>query len=503
MNERGGKSIRNIEFDVAVVGGGATGLGVAYDAALRGLRTVLFEKSDFASGASSASTKLLHGGVRYLEKAVLELDYGQYKLVKQALRERDLLIRLAPHIAHYLPIVTPVYSAKEKFYYRTGLRTYDAIAGTRPSIRSQSLNAQQTLSALPLLSERLQNKKLFGGVKYFDGQFHDARMAVSIAKSARAAGAVLFNYAEVSDLEFDGKRWEIRVFDGVLDSEYTVRAKTLVNATGPYADRIRLKVSRTHARLKPSKGIHIFTDKLRIHAGFLVPKTADGRVVFCLPWEGKTMIGTTDDFTETMDYRVEEREIEYLLGEVNRYLCEPLSVKDVTGTMAGYRPLVLKSSKTSRSEALIRDHEVEVIKEKKAVHVLGGKWTTFRFMAEDAVNRLFTLLEKPFVKCQTAGRSFHDSIEPETYFRLVSRYRFLGEKTKKHLLRYGKDFEKVLDYARKDDYRLLSAERPYLSGEYEYARKYEWVECENDFYFRRLSVGLTDGVRHAETIPAV
>jgi glycerol-3-phosphate dehydrogenase len=327
-------------------------------------------------------------------------------------------------------------------------------------------------------------------------------MAISAAKSARAAGALLFNYAEATDLIFDGKRWNILVSDGVLGAEYEVKAKTLVNATGPFADNIRRKVSNAQPRIKPSKGIHIFTDKFQVRSGFLIPQTGDGRVIFCLPWEGKTMIGTTDDFCETMDNRVENPEIDYLLGEVNRYLQEPLSEKDVTGTMVGYRPLVLKSSVGMRSEALIRDHEVEVVREKNAVHVLGGKWTTFRLMAEDAVNRLFPLLNKPFVKTQTTGRSFSDSIEPETYFRFVSRYGFLSEETQKHLLRYGRDFEKVLDFARRDGYAPLSEGLPYLSGEYAYARQFEWVENESDFFLRRLSVGLTDGLRRAAAIPA-
>jgi glycerol-3-phosphate dehydrogenase len=502
MYERGGKSVTQTLFDVVVVGGGATGLGVAYDATLRGLRTLLLEKGDFASATSSASTKLLHGGVRYLEKAFKQLDYNQYRLVKEALRERDAWISLAPHIAGYLPIVTPVYATTEKWYYLTGLRIYDAVAGAGGDLRSVALDAPQTRRCLPYLAPSAAGKTLKGGVQYYDGRFHDARLAISIAKSARAAGAALFNYAHAADIEFDRNIWRIAVRDDVVGQTYVVHARALVNATGPYADGIRRMVSGSAPRVKPSKGIHLFTDKFFSPTGFLIPDTADGRVIFCLPWEGKTMIGTTDAFCETIDYRVTDDEIEYLLREVNRYLSEPLRRQDVTGTMVGYRPLILKS-KAARSEALIRDHEVETVKDKKAIHVLGGKWTTFRLMAQDAVNRLFDLLDRPFVPCRTAGRRPTDFIHPDDYFRRVSRFAFLGPQTQRHLLRYGRDYEKVLDYARRSDYAPLVEGMPFLMGEYEFARRYEWVEKEEDFFKRRLSWALTDGVRKARApIPA-
>ncbi|MDW8332758.1 MAG: glycerol-3-phosphate dehydrogenase/oxidase [Bacteroidia bacterium] len=498
MDERGGKAIENVEFDVLVVGGGATGVGVAYDAALRGLRTALFESRDFASGASGASTKLLHGGVRYLEKAIFERDYGQYRLVKQALRERDAWIAQAPHLARYIPILIPAYSRFQRWYFRAGMRVYDAIAGTS---RTTVLNADQAPGRFPALARALAGKPLRGGVIYFDGQFHDARMAVCVAKAARDAGALLFNYAEATDFDFDRKRWHVRIHDKVLDGSYVVRAKTLVNATGPYADVVRRKVSGFSPRLKPSKGVHFFTDKIQISTGLLIPQTSDGRVVFCLPWEGATMVGTTDEFADPTDNRVQEREIEYLLQQINPYLRQKLTPQDVTGTMVGYRPLVLKSA-TARSEALIRDHEIEVDAKNKAVHVLGGKWTTFRLMAQEAVDRLFLLLDRPFVPCRTLGRTLNDAIEPESFFRLVSRYRFLPEPTRIHLLRYGKDFEKVLDFAAKDGYAPLIEGKPFLAAEYEYALRFEWVVKEEDFYFRRLSVGLTEGLKRPTAIPA-
>lgn len=376
-------------WDLAVVGGGATGLGVALDAAARGFRVVLLEAHDFAKGTSSRATKLAHGGVRYLAQ-------GNIALVREALHERTTLLKNAPHLAQPLPFVMPSYKLWETPFYGTGLTVYDALAGKAGLGRTQFLTRAQTLRLLPTA----RPEGLKGGVKYWDGQFDDARLALALARTAARRGALVVNYCPVTTLlHEDGRVAGVACRDAESGREFTVRARCVVNATGVWVDRLREQDAEAAGRtvrhmVAPSQGVHVVVDREFLpgdHA-LMVPKTSDGRVLFGVPWMGKVILGTTD--TPRDDLPLEPRpfheELAFILGESARYLARAPQASDLRSIWVGLRPLVKPVDDNGGStKSLSREHTV-LASRSGLVTVTGGKWTTYRAMAEDVLEKCFS-----------------------------------------------------------------------------------------------------------------
>ncbi|MBA4329017.1 MAG: FAD-dependent oxidoreductase [Polaromonas sp.] len=375
-------------YDVAIIGGGATGLGVALDAAARGFSVVLVDSHDFAKGTSSRATKLVHGGVRYLAQ-------GNISLVREALHERTRLLANAPHLAQPLPFVMPSYKYWEAPFYGVGLKVYDALAGKAGLGPTEFLNRAETLRDLPTV----RPDGLKGGVKYWDGQFDDARLALALARSAARAGALLVNYCAATGLIHEaGKVVGLHLADQESGQALTVRAKCIVNAAGVWVDQLRVLDGQAIGRearpmVAPSQGVHIVVDRsfLPTDHALLVPKTADGRVLFAVPWLGKTILGTTDTprndlAREPMAFR---EEVDFILGEAGRYLSTAPAPADIRSIWVGLRPLVKPPEDDGdRTQALSREHTVLVSKS-GLVTVTGGKWTTYRAMAEDVLDNCF------------------------------------------------------------------------------------------------------------------
>ncbi|TCT08681.1 glycerol-3-phosphate dehydrogenase/oxidase [Paralcaligenes ureilyticus] len=375
------------EYDMAVIGGGATGLGVALDAALRGLSVVLLESHDFAKGTSSRATKLVHGGVRYLAQ-------GNIALVREALHERTTLLHNAPHLARPLAFVMPSYKHWETPFYGIGLKIYDALAGKAGLGATQFLSAAQTELCLP----GVKMKGLKGGVKYWDGQFDDARLALALARTAATRGALLVNYCTVTDLLHEqGRVVGLRCQDEEFGTEYMLRAKCVINAAGVWVDEIRQKDGAAQHRtvkpmVAPSQGVHLVVDRdfsPGDHA-MLVPKTQDGRVLFAVPWLGKLILGTTDtprhDLAREPDAYA--REVDFILRESAKYLKRAPSRADVKSIWVGLRPLVRPpdDEEGDNTKKISREHTV-LASPSGLITVTGGKWTTYRAMAEDVLRK--------------------------------------------------------------------------------------------------------------------
>jgi len=374
------------EWDLAVVGGGSVGLGVALDAVVRGLSVVLVESHDFASGTSSRATKLAHGGVRYLAQ-------GDIGLVREALRERGAMLANAPHVAQRLPFVMPGYHWWERAFYGVGLKAYDALAGNQGLGGTEWLSTKRALELLP----GAQPRGLWGGVRYWDGQFDDARLALLLARTALARGALVVNHVEATGLLMErGQVRGVHVRDTETALTATLRARCVVNAAGVWVDAVREmdRAEGAPARppmVAPSQGVHLVVDRAFLpgdHA-LLVPKTADGRVLFAVPWLGKTILGTTD--TPRHDLAREPapfaEEVAFILGESARYLARAPQRSDVRSVWVGLRPLVRsQGDDAENTKALSREHTV-IVGRSGLVTVTGGKWTTYRSMAEDVLDR--------------------------------------------------------------------------------------------------------------------
>jgi glycerol-3-phosphate dehydrogenase len=369
-------------WDICIIGGGATGLGTAVDAASRGLKTILFEQHDFAKGTSSRSTKLVHGGVRYLQQ-------GNIKLVMEALRERGLLLNNAPHLVHNQKFVVPNYKWWEGPFYGIGLKIYDWMAGKLGLGPSEFLSKEEILQLAPTLDP----EGLRGGIAYHDGQFDDARLAIDLAQTAALYDGVLLNYFPVTGLLKKNETiCGVRVKDFFSGKEYEVKSKVIINATGVFTDAILNMDNPGHeTMISPSQGIHLVVDKefLPGNTGIMIPRTDDGRVLFAVPWHGKIVLGTTDTPIRAIDnaWLLEpvpmEEEIDFILKHIGRYLTKDPVRTDVKSMFAGLRPLVKGSSK--KTAALSRDHLISVA-DSGLITITGGKWTTYRKMAEDVVN---------------------------------------------------------------------------------------------------------------------
>jgi|SRR6218665_454620 len=368
----------DIEWDIAIIGGGATGLGAAVDAASRGFKTILFEQHDFASGTSSRSTKLVHGGVRYLQQ-------GNIKLVMEALKERGLLLQNAPHLAHNQVFLLPSYKWWETPFYGLGLKIYDWMAGKLGLGPSRFLSKEDTLKLAPTLDP----EDLRGAILYHDGQFDDARLAIDLAKTAARHGALPFNYFPVNGLiKTDNKITGLTATDTLTGKQYNIRCKALINATGVFTDSIlHLDDPEHESIISPSQGIHLVVDKefLPGNTAVLIPRTEDGRVLFAVPWHDKVVLGTTDTPVDTVSAEPIplEEEIEFILKHSALYLSRDPQRGDVKSMFAGLRPLV--KAKNKKTAALSRDHLI-MVSDSKMITITGGKWTTYRKMAEDVID---------------------------------------------------------------------------------------------------------------------
>jgi glycerol-3-phosphate dehydrogenase len=485
---------RDTIFDMLVIGGGATGCGVALDAACRGLRVALVEQADFAEGTSGRSTKLLHGGVRYLESAIKHLDPVQYNLVRDGLRERGILLRIAPHLCHRIPLVTPLYRWMEIPYVFAGLKLYDILAGPMNIGHSRLLSRSDALDSFPMLKA----KRLKAGVSYYDGQFNDARMAVSLALTAVRYGAVVVNHVGVKSLvKREGRVSGAQVTDSVTGESWNLFARVVVNATGPFADVVRrLDSPGIQPMIKVSSGVHLLLEGRFSPpgTGLLIPKTEDGRVLFILPWEGKTLVGTTDEPAEVSEHpRPMEEEIDYLVHYICKYFDLQFSRSDIRSAWSGLRPLVSNPGKADTAK-LSRDHVIEE-SQSGLLTITGGKWTTYRKMASDTVDyavKRFNLSQEN--GCRTdriplnGGADFH----PDGGVQLAEAYG-MDPSITDHLNRaYGDQARSVIGFAKEGFGETLVEGYPYLEAEVLWAARHEMACRAMDVLARRTPLALLD-----------
>lgn len=496
-------------FDVLVIGGGATGAGIALDAVSRGLRVALVERFDLSQGTSSRSTKLVHGGVRYLEQAVKHADRSQFHLVREALKERAVLLRNAPHLARPLPLLTPIYGALELPYYFTGLKLYDMLAGRANLKPSRLVPRAEAIERFPMLKA----DGLRGAVEYHDGQFDDARTNVALAVTAAEMGAVVANHVEVRALVKRGGRVGgavvvDRIAEDLQDGEFEVRAGVVINATGPYADAVRrLDDPDAPEMLKTSSGAHVVLPARFSppDTGLLIPKTEDGRVLFLLPWHGHTLVGTTEVPTVVHDDpQATDDDVAYILRHVREYFDLPIENSDVRAAWSGLRPLVEAHHGAQSTARLSRDHTI-VVSDAGLVTIAGGKWTTYRRMAEDAVDTAVaqgtlsagasTTADLPL-----AGADGFDAAGHEALAREFG----LDEDVARHLNgAYGSRAAEVASLARDGYGARLADGHPYLEAEVLYARDHEFACTADDVLARRTRLAFVDEAAAAAARPRV
>ena len=502
------QQIEDGSFDVCVIGGGATGSGCALDAQLRGLKTVLIEAGDYAAATSSAATKLVHGGVRYLQEAVQDLDAGQYHVVKRALHERRIMLDNAPFLAHPLELLVPCYSRKDIVYFRIGMKMYDLIAGKSNLFPSSYRSVAESIKRMPMLKP----DRLVGTVGYADGQFDDARFGMALIQSFSDEGGMAVNYTRVVGLEKDagGRLNRAELEDVISKRKFKLKARAFVNATGPFSDHIRGMAKPGIApRLRQSKGTHILLplDKEDTKDAILIPETDDGRVIFAIPWLGRFLVGTTDDEAHVGDDMIATREeVEYLLRHLNRYLVTPFRIDQVVSAFAGMRPLV--RSKNARDTAhLIRDHEVEMEEESGLISVLGGKWTTYRAMAQDGVDMTLGYLGMPLIPCRTEQHKLHgaEGYGPDFWRLLVSEFG-ASPATAKHLAeKFGTASFRVLDIAKQDS-RYASPVvpgMPQIRAEVVYCVQKEMALTIEDMLARRIGMEMFSWKASIQAAPVV
>jgi glycerol-3-phosphate dehydrogenase len=470
-------------WDICIIGGGATGLGAALDAASRGYKTILFEQVDFAKGTSSRSTKLVHGGVRYLQQ-------GNIKLVMEALHERGILKKNAPHLVKNQSFIVPNYKWWEGPYYGIGLKVYDWMAGRLGLGASQFLTREETLEQAPTLDA----EGLRGSVLYYDGQFDDARLAINLAQTAAEQGATLLNYCRVSGIrKKDGKIQAVMARDELTGRSYEVPTKSLINATGIFTDSIlEMDDPASESIIAPSQGVHIVLDKefLPGEAAILVPHTDDGRVLFAVPWHQKVIIGTTDTPVSgpSLEPRAFPAEVTFILHQIGKYLTKDPTEKDIRSMFAGLRPLVKSSGK--KTAELSRDHLITV-SDSGLVTITGGKWTTYRRMAEDVINTVIRKTGFPFRPCPTADLKIHGAVETTDY--------------NEPLYYHGSDrpaIRSLID-AGKASGEPIHPRLPYLQAEITWAVQQEMCMTVEDALSRRTRSLFLDAAAAVEAAPQV
>ncbi|MEJ7589937.1 MAG: glycerol-3-phosphate dehydrogenase/oxidase [Planctomycetaceae bacterium] len=467
---------RRTVWDVIVIGGGATGLGAAVEAAARGHRTLLVEAEDFAKGTSSRSTKLIHGGVRYLRQ-------GRIGMVRQSLRERERLLRNAPHVVHSLDFVLPTYRWGARTIYYAGLRAYDMLAGQWISGRARRLSRSETCERL----STLRDDGVRGGVLYSDGQFDDARLAITLARTAVDLGAVVANYMAVVRLVRNQQRVTgVIVRDTESGKEFELRGRVVLNATGVFAEDIlrmdtdsqQLEASDDHSRLVVSQGSHLVLDAsfLPGSTALMIPETDDGRVLFAIPWHGKVLLGTTDLAVRnvTREPRPLPSEIEYLLEHAGRYLQRSPTETDIRSRFAGLRPLVGAKSGSNATAKLSREHEIYTAAS-GLITVIGGKWTTYRHMGEELINIAEVIAGLPRQQSRTASLKLHGS--PSNFNASDTQTRNI----------YGSDGSQIESLIRESPELAsrLHPRLPYRAAEVIWAARHEMAQTIEDILARR------------------
>ncbi|XP_051666125.1 glycerol-3-phosphate dehydrogenase, mitochondrial isoform X5 [Manacus candei] len=507
----------NSEFDVIVIGGGATGCGCALDAATRGLKTALLERYDFSSGTSSRSTKLIHGGVRYLQKAIMKLDFEQYRMVKEALEERAHLLQSAPHLSAPLPIMLPIYKWWQLPYYWVGIKLYDLVAGSQCLKRSYVLTKSRALELFPML----RKDKLVGAIVYYDGQHNDARMNLAIALTAARYGAATANYAEVRGLlkSTDPASGKLRVCgvrcrDVLTGKEFDVRAKCVINATGPFTDSVRKMDDEEVPNIcQPSAGVHIVMPGYYSpdNMGLLDPATSDGRVIFFLPWEKMTIAGTTDSPTDVTSHPIPtEEDINFILSEVRNYLGADVEVRrgDVLAAWSGIRPLVTDPN-SKDTQSISRNHVV-TISDSGLVTIAGGKWTTYRAMARDTIDAAIQEHNLKAGSSKTMGLKLEGGQDwsPTLYIRLVQDYGLESEVAQHLASTYGDKAFEVAKIAQVTGKRWpivgkrLVSEFPYIEAEVVYGVK-EYARTAVDIISRRTRLAFLNVQAAEEALPRI
>ena len=484
------KALRRLEdqgiWDVIIIGGGATGLGVAVDAASRGYSTLLLEQSDFAKGTSSRSTKLVHGGVRYLAQ-------GNIKLVYDALRERGILMKNAPHIVKKQAFIIPCYSLWDKIKYLTGLKLYDWLSGRFSFGRSKYISKNKMAGIMP----GIRHEKLLGGIEYYDGQFDDARLAVNLAETSVANGGVVINYCKVNRvLNENGKVCGVVATDVETGRTYQLQSKTVINATGVFVDDILcLDTPGKKPIVRPSQGVHLVFDKsfLNSEAALMIPETADGRVLFAVPWHDHVLVGTTDTPLDkhTLEPKALETEISFILKTVQQYFSKPVTRKDVLSVFAGLRPLAAPQKETDSTKEISRDHKL-MVSPSGLITITGGKWTTYRQMAEVTVNKAVEVGHLKKVACKTAALSIHGSAT-------------ITHNCDYNIAVYGSDYKKIQALANEDgslNNKILE-NYPYTWANVIWAVRHEMARTVEDVLARRLRLLFLDARAALKAAPVV
>jgi glycerol-3-phosphate dehydrogenase len=485
--------IRGRDFDVCVIGGGATGAGCALDAQLRGLDTVLLDAADFASGASTAATKIIHGGVRYLEQAVKSLDVKQYEVVNRALHERIHMLHNGPFLSRPLEFLIPCSTWFSVVYMGFGMKLYEWIAGKASLFASRFLSKSDTLKRMPGLA----SGHLLGSIAYADGQFDDARYNIALVNTFSEAGGVAVNYCRVISFAKDenGKLVGAEVEDQFSRERFTIRARRFVNATGPQADSIRdLATPGVNPRMRLSKGAHIVLplDVFPTDEALLIPKTDDGRVLFAVPWFDRLLVGTTEqEVTIHDELYLSGDDVAYLLHHINRYFATAIRADQIVSGFAGARPLV-RASGSQDTKKLARDHEVEVDGKSGLISIMGGKWTTHRAMAEDTINAVQKSLGLPVTPGATIVHPLAGSngYTPGYWQSLVREYE-ISESTAKHLSqKFGTNAAQVMALIKNEPglgAPLIPGFAP-LCAEVAYSARYEMAVTIEDVLMRRTGL---------------
>lgn len=506
------RQLQNEEFDVCIIGGGASGAGAALDAATRGLKVALIERNDFAAETSSRSTKLIHGGVRYLEQAFKNLDFGQLKQVKHGLEERFYVLRNAPHLAHPLALMTPVFSAFEAAYFSAGLQLYGFFAKNDSLPKAKWLSKKETFERIPNLS-----KKVHSSVLYYDGQLDDARYCLALSQSADKAGAATLNHAELVSFDKDvtGKVVAANVRSLLNEEEglsFKIKANIFINCTGPFSDAIRMMANdEEEVRITPAKGVHILIPKAFMPGkeAMLIPKTKDGRVVFVIPFENKVMVGTTDTPYEKLNEEplLESEEIDYLLETMQPFFQEMPERKDILAGFGGLRPLISeKGGSRNDTKSLLRDHAVEVDEKSGLISLLGGKWTTYRLMGQDVIDAACRALgvekESKTKKHYLVGG---EGYNPENYKALQHKFG-IDEDIAQHVSsKYGTKADEVLALtaSSSDLKNRLHPNYPFIEAEVIYTVTNEMAVTVRDFFARRTRFEFLDWKATKQATPKV
>jgi len=462
-------------WDIIIIGGGATGLGTALDSASRGFKTLLVEQSDYAKGTSSRSTKLVHGGVRYLAQ-------GDIGLVKHALRERGLLQQNARHLVNKEEFIIPCYDWFSVIKYLTGLKLYDWLAGKYSFGTSKYLSKKETLALMPGIKE----KGLKGGIRYFDGKFDDARLALNIAQTAVEYGATLMNYTKVTALLKDekGAVTGIETEDTLTGKKSNFNGKVVINATGVFVDEIlQMNNPQSKKLVRPSQGVHIVLDKrfLNSESALMIPKTSDGRVLFAVPWHQHLLVGTTDTPLDehSLEPRALKQEVDFILSNASIYFNQKPTEQDILSVFSGLRPLAAPSNGDGNStKEISRDHKL-MVSAQGLITITGGKWTTYRRMAEETINLAISHASLESKPCVTYNLKIHGCS---------------STKGENHLDIYGTDRSKIEELAIENPElnHKLHPDFPYIEAEVVWSARNEMAETVEDILSRRLRILFID-----------